>query len=179
MSGEALKLEPLPEGFEPMPNGDIAKIRRVAVAIGENNVKRMTWKRANKEQVARGWASSMTMTMESMVEHNDSNMVASFINVAAEVLTYALDSLRLERASAEALRAERDAAVARAEAAEAAGFQRAIDAALAIIDARHDKEADEGTEFSPYHAGMVDALSWASDEVGELATKAKAEGADR
>jgi hypothetical protein len=65
------------------------------------------------------------------------------------------------------------------EAAEAVGFQRAINAAVAIIDARHDKIAGEGTEFSPFHAGMVEALSWASDEVGELAAKAKAEGADR
>ena len=66
-----------------------------------------------------------------------------------------------------------------AEAAEAVGFQRAISTAVAIIDARHDEIAEAGTEFSPFHAGMVDALSWASDEVGELATKAKAEGADR
>jgi hypothetical protein len=106
MSDEALKLGPLPEGFEPMPNRHIARSRRVAVAIGENNVTRCTWKRASKEQNARGWASSMTMTMESMVEHNDLNMVAGFINVAAEVLTYALDSLRFERARAEAAEAE-------------------------------------------------------------------------
>lgn len=76
-------------------------------------------------------------------------------------------------------RAEIAALRARAEAAEAVGFQRAIDAAVAIIDARHDEFAGEGTEFSPFHAGMVDALSWASDKVEELATKAKAEGTDR
>jgi len=76
------------------------------------------------------------------------------------------------RAEIARLRAERGAA-------EAVGFQRAINAAVAIIDARHDKIADEGTEFSPYHAGVVEGLSWASDEVGELATKAKTEGADR
>ena len=114
MSGEALKLEPLPEGFKPMSSVEITKCRRVAVAIGENNVRRYTWKRANKEQEARGWASSMTMTMESSVTHDDSNKVSGFINVAAEVLTYALDSLRFERARAEA--AEVEVARLRAEA---------------------------------------------------------------
>lgn len=106
MIDEALNPGLLPEGFEPMSNGQIAKSRRVAVAIGENNVRRYTWKRANKEQAARGWVSSMTMTMESSVQHNDSNMVAGFINVAARVLTYALDSLRFERARAESAEAE-------------------------------------------------------------------------
>ena len=83
------------------------------------------------------------------------------------------------RPGEDALRTEIARLRAELEAAEAVGFQRAISAAVAIIDARHDKIAEDGTEFSPFHAGMVEALSWASDEVGELATKAKAEGADR
>lgn len=85
----------------------------------------------------------------------------------------------LARAEIRRLRAERDAAASRAEAAEAAGFQRAISAALAVIDARHDKIAEAGTEFSPLHAGMVEALCWASDKLETLAAKAKTEEGDQ
>lgn len=106
MGSDKARLEPLPDGFEPMPDGHIAKIRREAAKIGENNVKRITWKRSNKEQEFRGWAATVALTMESEVQHDDFNMLAGFINVAAGMLTYALDSLRFERARAEAAEAK-------------------------------------------------------------------------
>jgi hypothetical protein len=96
------------EPDEIITDADTHELLKVLDAVNENRVIKMRWTKANGELAARGWSSKVTMTVEAS-DVNGGRDIERFVNRGAVVAAAHLRHL-IE---------QRDAAIKRAEAAEA------------------------------------------------------------
>lgn len=99
-------MEPLKPDFEPITDKNLAYRHEFATIVGMNNTTQCTWKRATKDQASREWVGTVLLKMEVGVSNEQVRDLLWFVDNGAAALIEALDSVRFERARAEAAEAE-------------------------------------------------------------------------